>query len=438
MLNEEHNAFLTQTGPDTPMGSLLRQYWLPVLLERDLPDEGGLPLRIRLLGEDLLLFVSPRGGVGVIGSRCPHRGAGLYFGRNEDEGVRCVYHAWKFDFLGNCVDLPNDRRGDVMKKQIKHTAYPCVKRGGLIWTYMGEDDPPPLPNLEWLDLPETFVHLSVRIQQCNWLQALEGEIDSSHAGFLHGRIDGNGDAPWAKLGDSYGNPDFEVEPSECGLQVATRRAMPDGQTYWRINQFLMPFWTAVPPSGGEPDISGHAWIPIDDFHTLCIMYSYQPESPLSERKLKLYTKGARGRESGHMTQDGVLPFDPAKPYGKYWPKLNWKNDYGLDISSQQTKYFSGMAGLWPQDAGLQESMGAIADRTQEHLCSSDKGIVETRKLLKRSAEALRNSGDAPPGVKNPDSYMLRSVGAILPSDLQCAEVTAQYAKAGGGFNYQML
>ena len=421
------------------MGDLMRQYWMPALITADLPEPGGLPIRIRLLGEDLLLFQSPGGDVGIIGSICPHRGASLYYGRNENDGIRCVYHAWKFNLSGDCVDLPNDCHGEKMKTQIKHTAYPCVNRGGLIWTYLGAaSPPPPLPKLEWLDLPEDQVHISLRVQECNWLQALEGEIDSSHAGFLHSRIDGAGDAPWAKLAESYGNPHFEVEPSDAGLQIASRRDAGNGRYYWRINQFMMPFWTIVPPSGEEADINGHAWVPMDDSKTLCVMYSYRPDAPFSDRRLKLYKQGARGREPGHMTENGALPFDARKPYGRYWPKYNDVNDYGVDISLQRTKYFSGMAGLWPQDAGLQESMGPVADRTQEHLCSSDKGIIRTRRLLKKSALALRDSNESPPGATNPDAYMIRSVGIMLSDSIPWKEGIAPHSVAGGDIKYEMI
>jgi len=438
MLSSEDNDLLTRVSRETPMGDLLRRYWIPALLAVDLPAAGGLPLRVRLLGENLLFYRSPRGEIGLVGANCPHRGASLYYARNEDCGLRCVYHAWQFDTAGNCVDLPNDPRGDMMKDRIKHIAYACTVKGGLVWAYMGSDSPPPLPDLEWLSLPAEQVHCSVRIQSSNWLQAMEGEIDSSHAGFLHSRIDGHGAAVWDQFRGSYDNPIFEVAESDAGLQIAARRDIEDDQTYWRVNQFMMPFWTIVPPSGEEPDINGHAWVPVDDEHTLCVMYSYKPDAPYSERRLKLYQQGARGRESGHMSAGGTLPFDPTKPYGMYWPKYNASNDYGLDLELQQTKYFSGMGGLWVQDAGLQESMGPISDRTAEHLCSSDIGIVQVRRLLKRSALQVRETGAAPIGAMNPAAYRLRSVAIVLPQGVAWQQGAAKHLIAQGGFEYAIV
>ena len=436
MLSHEDNELLTRVGQDAPMGGLMRQYWMPILLEADLPEAGGLPLRVRLLGEDLLLYMSPKRDLGLVGPHCPHRGASLYYGRNEECGLRCVYHGWQFDTAGNCVDLPNDARGNVMKTRIKHIAYPCRLKGGLVWAYLGEQNPPPeMPDFEWLGLPKEQVHLSIRIQCCNWLQALEGEIDSSHAGFLHSRVDGHGANPWDIYSENYGSPVFEVEPSSAGLQIAARRDAGPNDYYWRINQFMMPFWTVVPPSGPEPDINGHAWVPMDDEHTLCVMYSYKPSEAYSERRLKLYKEGARGRQSGHLSQDGALPFDPRRPFGMYWPQYNSSNDYGIDVEVQKTKYFSGMAGLWVQDAGLQESMGSIADRTQEHLCSGDIGIIQVRRLLKQTALQLKKGEGVHPTVNSPAAYRRRSVGIVLPRNVSWQEGAARHLTTEGDLAY---
>jgi len=439
MLNVKDNDLLTQIEPGAPMNKVMRQYWLPALLSSDAPKVGEQPLRVRLLGEDLLFFKSDDGTLALIGAYCPHRGASLFFGRVEDCGLRCVYHGWKFDAAGNCVDIPNESRAPNLKDGIKHTAYPCVERGGIVWAYMGDQSPAPaLPDLEWLGLPEDQVHISIRVQSCNWLQALEGEIDSSHAGFLHSRIDGVGENAWTKLGAAYNEPVFEIEPSDAGIMIAARRDVGDDKYYWRINQFMMPFFTVVPPSGKEPDINGHAWVPIDNQHTLCVMVSYKPDEPYSERRAKLYREGARGREPGHMTQAGLLPFDATKPFGKYWPKLNAENDFGYDYELQKTKYYSGMAGLWPQDAGVQESMGAISDRTREHLGSGDAGIIRVRKLLKNTALALKEKNELHPSMENSKAYRLRSVGITLPRNVEWREAVSKHVIAEGGFDYEMF
>jgi phthalate 4,5-dioxygenase oxygenase subunit len=435
MLSTEDNRLLTETGDATPMGALLRKFWVPALVAEDLPAAGGLPLRVRIMGENLLFYRSPNGDVGLMGEKCPHRGASLFYGRNEDCGLRCVYHGWKFNAAGDCIDLPNDPRGDMMKTRIKHKAYPCVVRGGLVWTYMGEGEPPAFPDFEWLSLPESQVHLSARIQRCNWLQAMEGEIDSSHGPFLHGRVDDVPGEISARLFNREIVPTFEVAPSDGGLQIGAKRDLGDGTSYWRINQFLLPFWTVVPPAGDEPDFNGHAWVPIDDEHTLCIMYSYKLDAPYSDRRLKLYQEGARGRESGHMSRSGREPFDATRPYGMYWSKFNASNNYELNVEAQTTKYFSGMGGLWVQDAGLQESMGAISDRTDEHLCSSDIGIVQVRRLLKRKAQECRDGTFA--GPASGQAYRMRSVGIVLSNDVQWMTATAPYSDATLPLDYEI-
>ena len=440
MLSKEHNELLTRTGPDTPMGRLMRTYWIPALLSADLPEADGDPMRVRLLGEDLIAFRDSRGTVGLLGAHCPHRGVSLYFARNEDCGLRCPYHGWKFDVTGTCVDMPNEQPGSKLRTTLRHRAYPCVERGGLIWTYMGPDaPPPPLPELEWIDLPDEYKYLSLRVQECNWLQALEGEIDPSHGAILHGRVDGGGSGPDRLVTDTH--PLLEVEETEAGVQIASRRDAGDDY-YWRVNQFLLPFWTLVPPnskdpSGAAPDINGHAWVPIDDEHTLCVMFSYNPTVVMGEKRRRLYREGARGREPGHMTAQGSLPFDPTKPYGKYWPKWNQFNDYGLDRDAQRAKYFSGLAGLWTQDAGCQESMGTIADRTTEQLCSSDLGIARARRLLRASVTALAERGVVPASARDPKLFRLRSVGILLPKDVPWREGATPHMRAEGPIAYRM-
>src|SRR4051812_30547917 len=188
MLTKEENDLLCQVGPGTPMGNLLRQYWLPVLFSWELEADGA-PRRQRLLSEELIAFRDTNGQVGMVAANCPHRGAGLFFGRNEESGLRCVYHGWKFDTTGQCVDMPSEPAESNFKAKIRATAYPCTERNGLIWTYMGPRDvPPPLPDLEFNLLPESHVAITKNIQETNWVQGLEGNIDSSHLSFLHTRL----------------------------------------------------------------------------------------------------------------------------------------------------------------------------------------------------------------------------------------------------------
>src|SRR5919202_6261410 len=175
MLSIEENELLTRVGPGTPMGELLRRFWLPALLSDELPDNDGDPIRTRTLGEDLVAFRDSNGKVGIVDAYCPHRRAPLFFGRNEESGLRCVYHGWKFDVDGQCVDMPNEPPESSFASKVHIRSYPCVERGGVVWTYMGKpDERPELPEWEWASLPAAQRHLSMRVQFCNWLQALEG------------------------------------------------------------------------------------------------------------------------------------------------------------------------------------------------------------------------------------------------------------------------
>jgi phthalate 4,5-dioxygenase oxygenase subunit len=434
MLTKEENELLTRTGPGTPGGKFMRRYWLPALLSSDVATAGGQPMRVRLLGEDLVAFRNSDGTVGLLGAHCPHRGVALYFGRNEDGGLRCPYHGWKFDTAGTCLDMPNERPDRGYREKIRHTAYPCAERGGLIWTYMGEGVPPALPAFEWLDVPAEQRYLSLRVQECNWLQSLEGELDSSHAPILHARIDGAGRGPDNYVGMQDRCPLFKVADTPAGVQIGACRDAGE-LDYWRVNHFLLPFWTVVPPAGAEADINGHAWVPIDDETTLCVMYSYNPTRAMSEKRRKLFQTGARGREPGHMTLNGALPPDPSRPYSAYWPKWNERNDYGLDMELQRTKYIFGVPGLWIQDAACQESMGVVADRTTEHLGASDVGITQMRRLLRSVVTQLRDQNLDHPSMSNAAAYAVRSAGIMLPKGASWPDALAPYIRTEGPLVY---
>src|SRR5579859_5584040 len=186
MLKREENELITRTGPGTPMGNTIRRYWMPALLASELPHPDSDPVRLRLLGEDLIAFRDTDGKVGLIQNNCPHRGASLFFGRNEEAGLRCVYHGWKFDVTGACVDMPNEPAESDFKQKVRATAYPCVERNGIVWTYMGSRQmAPPLPELGWALVPAEARQSLRYARACNWLQALEGDIDSSHVNYLH-------------------------------------------------------------------------------------------------------------------------------------------------------------------------------------------------------------------------------------------------------------
>ncbi len=428
MLSREENETLCRVGPGTPMGDLLRQYWHPALLSSELPGPDCPPLRLRLLGENLVAFRTTSGQVGLVGDNCPHRGASLFFGRNEEEGLRCVYHGWKFDVAGNCVDMPNEPAESNFKHKIHHTAYPCRERNGLIWAYMGpEQEPPDLPALEWNLVPENQRYISKRWQSCNWVQALEGGIDNSHASFLHAALEVNR-AP--ALGSTeedliarqsmfeHRNPRFETLDTPYGVAIAARRPAGDDKYYYRITQFLMPYYSMIASNSPLNMIGGHAWVPVDDHNVITWSVDWHPNRPLNEKELA----GIRSGAVIHAGPDQLRPATGA-PDGAWRPIPDASNDWWNDPAAQKTERFAVVPYIWLQDQAVQESMSetGIYDRSREHLGSSDMGIIRVRRLWLTSAQKLREAGVTPPGVQNPESYLVRSAGVILPREVSWIE-----------------
>src|SRR5215470_10599572 len=186
MLKREENELVTRVGPGTPMGNVMRRYWMPVVLASELPNADSDPVRVRLLGENLIAFRDTNGEVGLLAENCPHRGASLFFGRNEECGLRCVYHGWKFDATGQCVDMPNEPAESDFKLKVRATAYPCKEWGGVVWVYMGSPElMRPLPQFEWARVPDNQRCVGKYVVEANYLQVLEGSLDSAHLGFLH-------------------------------------------------------------------------------------------------------------------------------------------------------------------------------------------------------------------------------------------------------------
>jgi len=439
MLSHEDNERLVRVGKGTPLGELFRLYWIPFLPSVDLVKDGQ-PKRIRLLGEDLVAFRNSEGAIGLVDQACPHRGAPLVFARNEDCGLRCVYHGWKFDVTGAVTDMPAEPVRSRLKERVRINAYPCRERNGMLWTYMGPDadNPPPLPNLEWNLVPPEQVHISVRVQECNWLQAVEGEIDSAHAPLLHGRLDAQGTtSAWIQKRDL--RPTFECIKQDFGMSIAARRNYDEDTLYWRVNQFLLPFYTLVPPLSPFPDLSGHAWVPIDDENTLCIMFSYHPSQALLPKTRRVFEQGHNGRESGHASRDALLQRPVTVPYADYWTRYNPQNGYQFNYEAQQTAWFSGLPGLWVQDGACQSGISPIFDRTRENLCSSDTGIAMTRRLLLETLGAYRDHGTRPKGVGDPDVFMVRAVSLQLPQAASWVDAGAEFMRArlGTDFGYKL-
>jgi len=353
----------------------------------------------------------------------------MVFGRVEDDGIRCIYHGWKFEPSGQCREMPAEPADSPMCKRMTIRAYPVRERNGVLWAYMGPDreSPPPLPDVEWNLVPESHCQVTLRVQECNWLQALEGEIDSAHAAILHGWRKGSTISEWRQGGDLV--PSFEVQQHDGGISIAARRKDGSESNYVRVNQFLMPFFTLVPPQKQFPDLSGHAWVPIDDEHTLALMFSYTPDQPLYEKARKVFVEGHKGRETGHHSAAAYEKRPLTDPFHTYWSRYNRANAYQYD-------YEAGMPGLWLEDAAAQSGVAAIYDRSQEHLGTSDTGIARVRRFLLDHARKL-GQGQRPASAAKPDSFMVRAVSITIPAGSSWQEHGREHMKAelGKGFGY---
>ncbi|MFM9967239.1 MAG: Rieske 2Fe-2S domain-containing protein [Burkholderiales bacterium] len=422
MLTAEENQRLTRIGPGTEMGALFRQYWLPTLLSSELPEPDCAPVRVKLLGENLVAFRNSDGKVGLMDVRCPHRNASLFFGRNEENGLRCVYHGWKFDLEGRCVDMPSEPPESNFKNKVRNVAYPCSEAGGIVWSYMGSGEPPALPELEFTVVPTDHVFATKRYCENNWMQALEGDIDSSHAPFLHRSFDpeyyrrrspglAQKNVNMNKLGLQDTRPRLDAVETNYGLAIAARRDAGDNDYYWRLNLFFLPCFT-MPPHAAGPDTSRrcHAWVPIDDETMMRYSIEWHPSKPLSKAHLDtIFGKGL-----GTSDPLEYVAGDPNRPGSEWLSVQNRDNDYLIDRQKQKTENFTGILGVSIQDQAVQESMGRISDRSRERLGTTDSGIIAARRLLLNAARALRENATPPPGVRNPQAYRAHSGLGVLP------------------------
>lgn len=406
MTKREQNELLTQTGPGTPMGDLFRRYWIPALMSSELPEPDCPPVRVKLLSERMIAFRDSAGKLGLADEFCAHRGVSLWFGRVEENGIRCPYHGWKYDTTGQCVEVPSEPVESGYCKKIKLKSYPLVERGGILWTYMGPPElQPELPEFEFATVAPERRYVSKRRQECNYLQAMEGGIDSSHVSFLHSGALEHDPLFKGARGNKYNLQDFQVKfevvESDGGLLIGARRNAENGHYYWRITQWVMPCFTAIPPRGDHP-IHGHFWIPIDDETCWSWSYDYHPTRDLTQTEVQ-------AMEDGYGIHVKLIP-------GTFIPVQNKDNDYLMDRAAQKAKVsYSGISGIAIQDSSLQESMGPIADRTRENLVSTDNGIIMARHRLRKAVQAMQN-GVAPPGVEVA-THRVRSASIVLPPDV---------------------
>src|SRR5579883_1136912 len=426
MLTKEQNELLTHVGPGTPMGTLMRRYWVPAIMSWEIEEPDSPPVTIKLLGEELVAFRDTNGQVGVVGAACAHRRAHLFWGRNEECGLRCVYHGWKFDVHGTCVDMPNEPAEYGFGNKLRTTAYPTREYGGLVWVYMGPPEhEPDLPKLEWARVADNQRYISKRFQETNYLQAIEGGIDSSHSNFLHASLDA------FRVTDAYVEkvkksgtlrakyhildkaPRFTVKKTDYGLVIGVRRNAEEDRYYWRLTQFLLPSHTMIPYERGLA-IHGHCWVPRDDQTTWVWTISWNPEAPLSEEEWKTI----RDETFVHAKVDPVT----------FRPLRNKDNQYLLDREKQRTANMTGIHGFASQDQAIQESMGPIVDRTRERLGTSDTAIIAARRLLLQEIRDL-TEGREPFTAHHGDVYWVRSASLLLKRDVEFDEGARELMKA---------
>jgi phthalate 4,5-dioxygenase oxygenase subunit len=400
MLTQAENDYLTRVGPGTPMGEMLRRYWIPILTTDELPRPDCPPVRVGALGEKLLAFRDTSGRIGLIDEFCAHRGVSLWFGQNAEGGIRCPYHGWKYDVTGQCTELPSEPE---LCPRIKLAGYPCIELGDVIWTYMGPSEHrPPEPAFEWATVPASRRFISRREQDCNWLQAMEGGIDSFHVSYLH-RGDLKSDPLHVSKGAQFTantSTRFEVVETPGGMVIGVQRPAEEGSLYWRITQWIMPFHTMIPPYGDNA-LNGHAWVPVDDTTVMTWCFTHHPTRDLTEAELETMRTGG----GIHVK---LIP-------GTHRPVVNRENDYMINRADQDSgRSLSGIAGISMQDAAVQESQGPIQNRMKEHLVSTDRAILLARRRLKRAAEAVA-AGNAPDGVEA-ETQRVRSASVVLPKD----------------------
>ena len=406
MLSREDNEIVTRVGPGTPMGRTMRMYWVPAVLSHEIAEPDCPPVRVRLLGEDLVAFRDTSGKIGLLDEFCPHRRVSLFFGRNEECGLRCIYHGWKFDTNGQCLEMMNEPPENDFSQKIKAPSYPTVELGGIVWAYMGPPSQMPAPpKFAWTQAPETHRHVTKVIEECNWLQALEGGIDTSHAPILHRLISESSTRGGFKPSSPFVRgkaPKLVVDLTDYGYQYAGVRPLGEDEQHVRTYHFILPFHQIRPartPSGIYVD-AGHIWVPMDDETCMVYNWNYSPGTePLSEED----------RLERHLG-NGPSHVDPVT----FRSKANRQNNYFLDREVQRTESYSGIDGINAQDRALQESMGRIVDRSKEHLGPADKAIIQARKLLRDAVRTVA-AGNTPDG-SGTSYYHLRAGEAVLPRD----------------------
>ena len=418
MLSATDNAYLNSSEPDTPMGNYLRCHWHPVALSEEVAKPDCAPIRLKVMGEDLLLFRDSNGNTGLIEPFCAHRGADLFFGRNEECGIRCIYHGWKYDIHGNCIDMPNVPKDAAYHGKIKIKAYPTQEFADMVWAYMGPPDIQPfeVPQLEAGLVPPSHRYVTKRLVECNWTHSMEGALDTAHFSFLHMP------APAFRKDDSSNiaadesrirwlrndpAPRFKIIDHEVGFLIGGARNADPGDHYWRLTQYMLPTHSITPSAMPNETYYGYSWVPIDDYSCWMYVYAWHPDQAISDEERKKYIKGGYGQ---------FAELGPG-----YVPLRNRSNSYLMSREEQKTISFTGIRGIAEQDQMAQESQGYMIDRTKENLSPTDVGIIRFRKLLLQEAKAFA-AGKNPDSPNKAKDYCVRGGGAHTKSSLALEQV----------------
>jgi phenylpropionate dioxygenase-like ring-hydroxylating dioxygenase large terminal subunit len=406
VLTQEENRLITLTGPGTPGGALMRCYWHPVALSEELPPCGA-PMPIKTLGEELVLFRDERGRPGLLGLYCSHRCADLSYGRIEDGGLRCLYHGWLYDIEGRCLDQPAEPPESRYKNEIRHLAYPVIERAGLLFAYMGKGEPPLLPGYEFLNAAPSHLYLQKTYMECNYLQAVEGDLDPAHLSYLHRtslrpfatrRTVPGSSRSAASLICEDRRPRLESERADFGVRNYAIRTSGDGQRYVRINNFIMPNKVAAVGNEGRTGegYTFHWHVPVDDECHVRFDVFFNRVRPAERER---YDRETETEMIGH----------------RY--RRNKRNRY-LQDRQQMKLNFSGMGDHFAvQDAWAAESPGPIHNRSREHLGTSDIHIVAARRQLLAGIADVESGREPVHVIRDPaedDMSHIVVVSEIIP------------------------
>lgn len=414
MMSKQDNERLCRTGPDTPMGKMLRRYWHPVLRSQRLEADGA-PQRVRLLGEDFVAFRSTDGRIGFFDESCPHRCASLALARNEGNGLRCIFHGWKFDVSGKVVEVPTEEpeRQEEFCKKVPLRHYPVKEAGGIVWVCIDrEQAPPKFPNFEFLSLGSDQIDARLGIIKCNWVQALESVLDSAHLSFLHSgllKTRTKADSPMSEgmranfsATAAVTSPRFEILEKPYGFREAALRNFPDGRVFTKIREFVAPYFSFLP---GFPEQLTRrilvVSVPLDDYNCAQWIINYRVDGPFIPGEIEDFWKGANQDPDNFLNISG-----------------DFSDMWGQDRKAMAEGHFSGFPGrqFFEEDMIVQESMGPIVDRSREFLSSSDKVIVYVRKMLLEGSRRIEQGGAAwgHEAAADIDYSRIRSCALFLP------------------------